>query len=371
MRPCRDGAEEHQNQDDEQYCSHDLNREQWACQRRVVYNDLAPMLDEPWLEEYLTVRGLLTAGDLPIGISRAGAGNMNLVVRVTTASGRSFILKHARPWVEKYPQLAAPIERTMVEATFYDTVQSAPAVAARMPAVRHVDPDRHVLVLEDVGGEGDLTTIYAGEAMPVPILTGLLDWLQQLARVVVPAAARARLANRAMRALNHEHIFRFPLRDGNGLDLNAMTPGLTDAARELAGDRAYVGAVTALGERYLEDGATLAHGDYFPGSWLKDAGGVRIIDPEFCFPGDAEFDCGVLAAHLALARAPASAIEMVAAAVSARSLDAALVARFAGVEIMRRLIGVAQLPLPYGIDTKRALLQFSRRLVLEPQRGLA
>ncbi len=174
-----------------------------------------------------------------------------------------------------------------------------------------------------------------------------------------------------MRALNHEHMFVFPLRDGNGLDLDAITPGLADAARELAADHAYVVAVAALGQRYLADGGTLVHGDYFPGSWLKTDASVRIIDPEFCFLGEPEFDCGILAAHLALGCCAPAVVEMVTAHAHARRLDLARVAAYAGVEIMRRLIGVAQLPLTYGIDQKRTLLRHSRRLILEPQQGLA
>lgn len=44
---------------------------------------------------------------------------------------------------------------------------------------------------------------------------------------------------------------------------------------------------------------------------------------------------------------------------------AAEVLAFAGVEIMRRLIGVAQLPVRYGIEEKRRLLDLSRKLVLQ------
>ena len=58
-------------------------------------------------------------------------------------------------------------------------------------------------------------------------------------------------------------------------------------------------------------------------------------------------------------------------AIAARRMDAELVARYAGVEIMRRLIGVAQLPIAFGIDRKRALLNLSRRLVVEPGKGFA
>ena len=46
---------------------------------------------------------------------------MNCTLRVTTTR-RSFILKQARPWVEKYPQIAAPVERARVEAAFYAAV---------------------------------------------------------------------------------------------------------------------------------------------------------------------------------------------------------------------------------------------------------
>ena len=36
---------------------------------------------------------------------RAGDGNMNCTVRVTTGTG-TLIVKQSRPWVEKYPRFA-------------------------------------------------------------------------------------------------------------------------------------------------------------------------------------------------------------------------------------------------------------------------
>jgi 5-methylthioribose kinase len=338
------------------------------------------MIRQPWLldpsnrleiERYLVERQLVPAEGLPVAIDRAGAGNMNLALRVTPSAGRSFILKQGRPWVEKYPQIPAPFERTLVEAAFYAEVRREPRVSTLMPAVLQVDADNHVLALEDVGGAGDFTSIYEDGAIPLATVGALLEWLIQLATVAIPAERREMFANRAMRALNHEHMFNVPLRDGNGLDLDAITPGLADAASALAADHSYVKAVAEIGRRYLADGATLVHGDYFPGSWLKANGSVRIIDPEFCFLGEPEVDCGILAAHLTLACCAPAALELLAASATNRGLDLALVEAYAGVEIMRRLIGVAQLPLPHGIDRKRTLLQHSRRLILEPDKGLA
>ena len=98
-----------------------------------------------------------------------------------------------------------------------------------------------------------------------------------------------------------------------------------------------------------------------------------MIDPEFGFCGDAEYDLGVLAAHLLLAGEAAERAEAILASYQPADPavhSAALARRYAGVEIMRRLIGVAQIPtLQADLTRKTALLTLSRRLVLEPERN--
>ncbi|MDH4066590.1 MAG: phosphotransferase [Acidobacteriota bacterium] len=312
---------------------------------------------------YLSSRELLDPAE-PCHVSSAGAGNMNLTLRVATGR-RSLIVKQGRPWVEKYVHIEAPWERTLVEGAFYSAVAAVPAVGSRMPALLDLDEAHHILVLEDLGRKGDATSAYADGSLSGEECDALLDWLSHLSRVRVPAGSDL-FANRAMRALNHEHIFRLPLAPDNGLDLNAITPGLSAAARPLASDAAYVAAVARLGERYLADGPHLVHGDYFPGSWVRTDAGLRIIDPEFCFCGAREFDYGVMLGHLALARTPDALGRGVVEAARRAGLDDALVLGFAGTEIMRRLMGVAQLPLPYGLHEKQLLLDLSRTLVLAP-----
>ena len=337
-------------------------------QREPVFLDAG---NRAAIEAYVVGRGLVVEENLPIDVAAAGDGNMNLTLRVSPRTGRSFILKQGRPWVEKYKQIPAPPGRTIVEAAFYSAVQDYPSVANRMPAMLQLDRENHVLVLEDIGGAGDLTSIYVDSQIAPLLVDDLLAWLEQLAVVAVPPQGRLILANRAMRALNHEHMFRVPLDQWNGLDLDAITPGLRLVARELAADRDYCDAVAGVGERYLADGITLVHGDFFPGSWLSAGGRVRVIDPEFGFLGTPEFDVAILAAHLTIANTGPAVLERVAADAARRQLDQTLISRFAGVEIMRRLIGVAQLPLAYDLDRKQRLLERSRRLVLEPHKGFA
>ena len=72
-----------------------------------------------------------------------------------------------------------------------------------------------------------------------------------------------------------------------------------------------------------------------------------------------------------MARTDAETVAQLVMAVEARGLNTDLVCGYAGVEIMRRLIGVAQLPISLDIEQKRALLQRSRRMVLWPHKGFA
>lgn len=285
---------------------------------------------------------------------------MNLTVRVRTGQ-RSFVLKQARPWVEKYPHIPAPVERATVEAAFYTIVSPFPALASRMPGMLGFDDHAKVLLLEDLGDNPDLMSLYRGGELSEYACGQLVDYLATLHRTDVPAQYVATLRNQAMRALNHEHQYELPLRHDNGLNLDQTTPGLAALAAEWKSDHEYRAQVAELGRRYLSDGPVLVHGDFFPGSWLLTERGPAVIDPEFCFLGPAEYDLGIFLAHLVLAGA--HALWPLVETHYSGPVDWGLARRFAGAEIMRRLIGVAQLPVPPGLDQKRAWLELSRRLV--------
>ena len=199
--------------------------------------------------------------------------------------------------------------------------------------------------------------MYAGARLSDDDLASLVDYLEALQEGLRGIDPPDTFANEAMRALNHEHIFALPIRAANSLKLDAITPGLDELASELKADAAYCRRVTELGKVYLGEGVCLVHGDFFPGSWMRCRGGIRVIDPEFCFFGTPEFDFGVLLAHMHLAGMGTE--------LKIAGLDKNLLLGFAGVEIMRRLIGVAQLPVRYAIEEKQRLLELSRKLVLQ------
>ena len=326
--------------------------------------------DEPErIMHYARSRGLIDSSDRLVRVEKPGEGNMNYTVRLVTTSG-SMILKQSRPWVEKYPQIEAPWDRVIREARFYQLIADTPALSDRMPAALDLDPISRIFTCSDLGSATDFTDLYNGVTPSADEAHELAQWLSSLHQLQFDIADRSSLTNRDMRALNHEHIFHYPLVRGNGLDLDSITPGLQALANGLIDNKEYVRTVAELGESYLADGAVLLHGDFFPGSWLRTPQGVRVIDPEFAFFGLAEFDAGVFLAHLYLIGcSEAEGGSCLAKYKPPAAFHQGLMRQMAGVEIMRRLIGIAQLPLSLGLEAKSTLLDRSRHLVLAHASG--
>jgi 5-methylthioribose kinase len=318
------------------------------------------------LGQALKARGWLPDAATVTGVARAGEGNMNRVLRVawTEPDGgeQTAIAKQSSPVVEKFPDIPAPPDRILVEADFYRLTGDVPTLAAAMPDLRAVDEAARLAWLEDLGEATDYADRYGDAALAQVDLDALLDWLSALHGLGVDPTVWPRLANRDMRSLNHAHIFEIPLDPASAPDVDAHCPGLQAAAASLRGDPALRQATLELGRVYLADGPTLLHGDFYPGSWLATARGPRIIDPEFGFLGRAEFDVGVLRAHLAFIGAEDLSLSAYTAPVG---FDEALARGFTGAELVRRLLGVAQLPLEAGLAQRVDWLEQGRAAVLD------
>ncbi len=303
-------------------------------------------------EDYLKKIGQLPAHDRLISLKAAGEGNMNLTLRAVSEGGISLIMKQARPYVQKYPSIAAPVNRAEMESTFFRLAGAIPGVGELLPALIHFDAVNHVQIIEDLGKGNDFTDFYLLDEKPsaqvVDLLSGFLRALHEGSKGMPP------IANTDMRALNHAHIFDLPFRE-NAVDLKGIQHGLHEMAAEIIfPDKELKGNVRKYGEIYLSaKGPSLLHGDFFPGSWLVIGSGVRIIDPEFCFSGPVEFDLGVYMAHLHFCGWKRSEIEEAMHAYG--PFDITLARGFMGTEILRRIFGVAQLPLKSDIEYKRNL----------------
>ena len=345
-------------------------RQSHAESRRARFTRVAPhgyfleAKDHESLTRYLQSQGWIDSTDTVVGLSPAGDGNMNCTLRVKTYE-RTFILKQSRPWVEKYPEIAAPFDRAIQEGAFYEIVESQPSLARMMPQLLAVSHESRMLMLTDLGKASDFTGLYNGDILTGDAVGALGQYLSTLHTVELGSDRRQGFVNRDMRHLNHRHIFDLPLaQTGLGVNLDHFTKGLEIEAVQRRSDFEFCQAVKRLGEVYLQDGKALLHGDFYPGSWVKTDKELYVIDPEFCFMGPPEFDVGVLLAHLRLSDQPQWVRMRAAEAYMAdSSFNKDLAAQFAGVEVMRRLLGVTQLPLQATLTQKRAWLDESRNLV--------
>lgn len=317
------------------------------------------------LGAYLKGQHFINPDDTVLYVEKPGEGNMNFVARVKTQK-ESIIIKQANPFVQKYPQIAAPQERVFVETEFYRMIQKYESLASCMPLFIGMDPVNHVIALQDLGDAADYTFLYQkGKELNGSELEQLIHFLKELH--AIPSDRLTNYSkNLALRTLNHEHLFVYPFLEENGFNLNQVQLGLQEIAASYKSDSAFKNTVKELGSIYLSQGDTLLHGDYYPGSWLKTKGNLKVIDPEFSFVGNREFELGIFIAHLKMSEASEKQIDSVRSQYhTGTRFNWKLCYQFTGIEVMRRIIGLAQLPLDLSLEEKEGLLKEAHAYIVK------
>lgn len=308
------------------------------------------------LQSYLDTLGLLDNEKL-LRVETPGEGNMNVVLRVVSDK-RSFILKQSRPFVQKYPSIPAPLDRIGTEYQFYHSLAEAGSNLG-MPKILAYSESEHLLMMEDLGNCEDMTSVYTKRSIDQGNLKELLSIAS---RVHQTTTSQTYPLNTDLRLLNHQHIFVLPFQLDNGFELNTIQDGLQELSMEYKKDELLKKEITAMGSLYLSTGDTLIHGDYYPGSWMRSEDDLYVIDPEFSFNGFKEFDLGVMAAHLVISTMDIGVINKVIQLYNS-PLEKKIVYKITGIEILRRLIGLAQLPLVRTMEEKKELLHQAKSLV--------
>lgn len=319
------------------------------------------------VNNYLSDQNWLQDTEYVMKLEKPGEGNMNLVMRVKT-NQRSMILKQSRPWVEKYPHIEAPIERNHVEAAYYKIIKGERVLRTFSPEILGHDPSNYLLCFNDLGKSVDFTYLYRRENSLLPEeMNDLVSYLSVLHHLDCPGFP----LNQSMRELNHEYIFIIPFLENNGLNLDAIHPGLSAASIPYKKNKDLHKALEILGDYYLTEGPVLIHGDYFPGSWLRSHSGIKIIDPEFGFKGFAEFDLGVMIAHMVMSGQENALVKSIIDIYDQQpDFDLKLLYGFAGTEILRRILGVAQLPLSLSLTEKIEVMQMAENWILNQSMDL-
>ncbi len=319
------------------------------------------------IQNYLRNQGWIDENKQLESVASVGEQNLNNVLRLTFSDGQSVIIKQSRPWVESLPDIPAPAERCNIEAAFLQETARNDDIASRAPNVLHFDEDAHIILMEDLGDGNTLINLYESEeVLQEQTLVDILEYLSALHQNFAHHSCNFYIENRGMRKLKAEHMFRFPFVEDNGLDLDEVTPGLAEVGEKYRNDEELMEQVAFMQYRYLQNGETLLHGDFWPGNMLRTANGIKIIGPEYCFFGDAEFDLGMLYAHLHLARQPEELLAKVEEHYKKPpTFSEMLYQQYAGTEILRRILGLEQLPLHLNLEEKEDLLNTARSMLLE------
>ena len=340
------------------------------------------LVDRDDVVSYLAGAGLLDrlADDAAeVAVLEVTAGNMNRVFIARGPLG-SLAVKQAPPWVQVVgPEWPVDPGRIASEARTYERL--ALRVPDSIPDIVAFDPDRYVLVMEDLSDLGVLR-----DALVRQVVSGAasvdIDYAG-LGRVVGRFVGEL-AASTSSRALGHEAhaalvetaanpelcrmtldvVLDEPYREH---EHNHWHPALDERVRGLYRDERMREAVASIRHDFETRHEALIHGDLHTGSVMigRRDGAQRVVvfDPEFSFVGPIGMDLGLFWANLELAAIAADAVgqgALAAARLSAVQTSRAAFAevwraagfdetslgaierdawRFAGVEQMRRAVG--------------------------------
>ena len=323
-------------------------------------------LSKPDLTRYLINQKWISSGEEVVLSEQLTQGNMNLCLRITTPK-QKLVIKQGRAWVEKYPHIPAPVGRTTIEALFYQSLSGVPFLAASMPKFIGVDHDLQVMATVFIENSMDGNFIYSQESGPdffKKWSADLLDFLQHLSLLPM-GNFQHQFDNLELKKLNAFHMYDYPFQKEQiekatqdfNLDLTWLMTNKSLQQRK------------KLSEDYLNPGRYLIHGDFYPGSFLvqkiENQEKIFVFDPEFCTLGRREFDVGVLMAHMILAMAQPSEIlrgleknEYVA------DLNFEAIQNIAAYEILRRILGVAQVLHDESTEKKKNLILIAKNILI-------
>lgn len=312
-------------------------------------------------QDFLLRKSWLTPQERVSKVTRLAGGNMNLSLKVTHTSGEMFI-KQGRPWVEKYPQFEAPWGRTALEADFYLCTRDTARIRDAMPAFIGIDAELQVLATQWIADTTEASSIYAeqsGSQFLRQHSEFLLSYLEALNGSEVKKL-EGRFDQNPLKLLNSFHIHDYPFQA-------EQIRVAEEASLQNLGwlrDARFTKVRDEMKADYLGTGDHFLHGDFYPGSLMIKEGRPIVIDSEFCMMGRSEFDAGNLFGHLILAGAKSNEIEIEwSGSRYFQSLDLGYLKKTAGIEILRRTLGVAKVrefksPEAFAalIDSARALL---------------
>ena len=355
------------------------------------------------LQDYLCSRHAeigIFEPDTEFRVEEIGDGNLNTVYRVsdTARPECSIVLKYAPPYIKVLgPDYPLSTERLTYESRALDVYNRL--VSGTSPARYNFDAEAAVIAMEDLRNarvlRADLIagTVDIAIAEQIGRFMGIVHSQTYVDNVDRETAQhyKRQFANTTMQSITADYVFTFPYTEH---ETNFWTPGLASDVQQLKTDTDFLRQAAHLKQIFLTAQQGVTHGDLHTGSVLLQNDTAKVIDAEFAFYGPVGFDLGLYWANYLLSyfshqdtlsvqsalktairqtwRTYTAEFKMVDAWLKARTLQNIFhdAVGFAGLEMLRRLIGAAHVKdiedivdISRKLRVERAALRFGRTLV--------
>lgn len=236
-------------------------------------------------------------------VVQSGEGKINGVFFVDGSIG-SVVLKQGLPWVRTLPDWELTVDRIGFEATLLKTWSGFNS--GFIPELWQYDELAHVLAMENLSGHALLRDVLATSAGMEELGDNLGKLLARTAyftsTLSMPLSDHSEAVrtgqNPEMSQLMEDVVFNIPFSENES---NVRDPVLSaHRARLISNDKVYQ-TVSRLKWISATRQEALLHGDLHTGSIMVQESDVRIIDAEFGRYGPIASDIGQLWAHIFIA----------------------------------------------------------------------
>lgn len=369
------------------------------------------LMEEADILEYVREKYEFFAPNETLTCKEIGDGNLNYVFRVRSeATGKSVILKHSGVETRARSGRKVDVDRNRIEAEIL--MRQAKLAPGLVPEVFGYDSVMSCCAMEDLKDYAIMRTALLNyETFPKfadQITTYMVDILLPTTDAVLDHKEKKAMVksyiNPDLCQITEQLVYSDAL--GNFPGKNSCLESMTDFIHhEIYADSALRLEGAKLKFDFMEHAQSLIHGDLHSGSIFVTQEETKVFDPEFAFYGPMGYDVGNVIAHTLFALAHAEAtlpqgetrtafrdwsLETVAAVVDLFSekfqkcfgalvtdplaktpgfcawyLDGVLsdAAGTAGLELIRRIVGVAKVKDITSIADENARVEWERKLI--------
>lgn len=235
-----------------------------------------------------------------------GDGNLNYVFRVFDAKGNSVIVKHAGEALRISADMKVSTDRNRIESEIL--MLQDKFAKGLVPKIYMYDTVMCACIMEDLS-EYQLMRYALMEHKTFPhfaedITTYMVNTLLRTSDVVMEHKAKKELVksfiNPELCEITEDLVLTEPFNDINGRN-KVFAPNAAFVKKELYEDTALHLEVAKIKFDFMNNAQALLHGDLHSGSIFVTQEKTKVFDPEFAFYGPMGYDIGNLVANLIFA----------------------------------------------------------------------